>query len=102
MTIHGYVLGDGAWLQFLFCLPHRGSAAPSWQAGRRGGFFCRLPRRVWLKGAAGAVPEGPSRHPALPDGVTLLPGGFANFLASFSGHKSVHFTTEVFAGPGSV
>jgi hypothetical protein len=27
-----------------------------------------------------------------------LPGGFVNFLASFTGHKAVRFTAEVFAG----
>jgi hypothetical protein len=31
-----------------------------------------------------------------------LPGGYANFLASFTGHKAVHFTATVFAGAGTL
>src|SRR5262249_25431438 len=61
--------------------------------------FTRLPRRVRLKGASGATP---SHYPFLLDAVTLLPGGYANFLASFSGHKAVHFTAVVFAGNGTL
>jgi hypothetical protein len=61
--------------------------------------FTRLPRRVRLKGASGMTQ---AHNPFLLDAVTLLPGGYANFLASFSGNKAVRFTTEVFAGPGSL
>ena len=59
--------------------------------------FTKLPRRVRLKGASGATA---AHNPFLLDAVTLLPGGFVNFLASFTGKKAVRFTAEVFAGPG--
>jgi hypothetical protein len=61
--------------------------------------FTRLPRRLRLKGASGATQ---ARDPFLLDAVTLLPGGYANFLASFTGHKAVHFTATVFAGAGTL
>jgi hypothetical protein len=60
--------------------------------------FTRLPKRVRLKGASGATR---AHDPFLLDAATLLPGGYATFLASFTGHKVGHFTTEVFAGNGT-
>jgi hypothetical protein len=59
--------------------------------------FTRLPRRVRLRGASGMTQ---AHNPFLLDAVTLLPGGYANFLVSFSGHKAVRFTDAVFAGAG--
>jgi hypothetical protein len=65
--------------------------------------FVKLPKRVRLKGASGSTQShGPAGSPFLLDAVTLLPGGFVNFLASFSGHKGARFTTEVFAGTGTL
>jgi hypothetical protein len=65
--------------------------------------FTRLPRRVRLRGASGvAQSHGVAGSPFLLDAVTLPPDGHANFLASFSGRKAVRFTTEVFAGTGSL
>jgi hypothetical protein len=61
--------------------------------------FTKLPRRVRLKGASGATQ---AHNPFLLDAVTLLPGGYANFLASFTGNKPVRFTAAVFAGAGTV
>jgi hypothetical protein len=61
--------------------------------------FAKLPKRVRLKGASGATR---AHDPFLLDAVTLLPVGYATFLASFSGHKVGHFTTEVFAGNGTL
>jgi hypothetical protein len=61
--------------------------------------FTKLPRRVRLKGASGMT-QGHS--PFLLDAVTLSPGGYVNFLASFSGHKAVRFTAAVFAGAGKL
>jgi hypothetical protein len=63
--------------------------------------FTRLPRRVRLKGSSGATQAHAPGSPFLLDAVTLLPGGFVNFLASFSGHKAGPIATEVVAGPGS-
>jgi hypothetical protein len=65
--------------------------------------FVKLPKRVRLKGGSGTTQShGPAGSPFLLDPVTLHPGGFVNFLLSFSGHKAVRFTTEVFAGTGTV
>src|SRR5262245_20008698 len=61
--------------------------------------FTRLPRRVRLKGASGATP---AHDPFLLDAITLLPGGYVSFLASFTGHKAAHFTAAVFAGAGTL
>jgi hypothetical protein len=61
--------------------------------------FSKLPRRVRLRGASGATA---SHDPFLLDAVTLLPGGYANFLASFTGKKVVRFTAAVFAGAGTL
>src|SRR5262245_2465538 len=61
--------------------------------------FSRLPRRVRLKGASGATP---AHDPFLLDAGTLLPGGYANFLAAFTGRKAVRFTATVFAGAGTL
>ena len=61
--------------------------------------FSRLPRRVRLRGASGATQ---AHNPFLLDAVTLLPGGYANFLASFTGQKAVRFTAAVFAGNGTL
>jgi hypothetical protein len=61
--------------------------------------FPRLPRRVRLKGASGAT-QG--HDPFLLDAVTLLPGGYANFLVSFTGKKAVRFTAAIFAGDGTL
>jgi hypothetical protein len=65
--------------------------------------FVKLPRRVRLKVASGSTQaHAPAGSPFLLDAVTLLPGGFVNFLASFSGNKAVRFTAEVFAGTGTL
>jgi hypothetical protein len=64
--------------------------------------FTRLPRRVRLKGGSGTTHAHNPGSPFLLDAATLLPGGYATFLASFIGHKVGHFTTEVFAGNGTL
>jgi hypothetical protein len=65
--------------------------------------FVKLPKRVRLRGGSGAThSQAPLGSPFLVDAVTLLPGGYANFLVSFSGHQAVRFTAEVFAGPGTI
>jgi hypothetical protein len=60
--------------------------------------FAKLPKRVHLKDAFGATR---AHDPFLLDAVTLLPGGYATFLASSTGHKVSPISIEVFAGPGS-
>src|SRR5262249_46156801 len=64
--------------------------------------FTKLPKHLRLKGSSGTTHSHNPGSPFLLDEVTLLPGGYVNFLASFSGHKVGHLPTEVFAGPGSV
>src|SRR5262245_60433246 len=65
--------------------------------------FTKLPKRARLRGAAGSTQShGPAGSPFLLDAASLLPGGYVNFLASFTGKKTVRFTTEVFAGPGAL
>jgi hypothetical protein len=65
--------------------------------------FVKLPKRARLKGGSGAThSQAPLGRPFLVDAVTLLPGGYANFEVSFSGHQAVHFATEVFAGSGTI
>jgi hypothetical protein len=64
--------------------------------------FTKLPKHVRLKGSSGTTHSHAPGSPFLLDEVTLLPGGFVNFLASFTGKKAVRFTAEVFAGKGTV
>jgi hypothetical protein len=64
-----------------------------------------LPRKVRLRGAVGTtVAHGPLGSPFEVEAVTLLPGGFVDFVVRFSNprHKAIHLRTEVFAGPGVV
>jgi hypothetical protein len=64
--------------------------------------FTKLPKHVRLRGGSGTTHSHAPGSPFLLDEVTLLPGGFVNFLASFSGRKAGHLPTKVFAGPGSL
>jgi hypothetical protein len=63
-----------------------------------------LPRRVRLRGATGTTQAHASGSPLLEDNVTLLPGGSLTFVLSFRNplHKHLHFTSQVFAGSGTV
>ena len=63
-----------------------------------------LPRRVRLRRAAGVTGTTARSSPFEVDAVTLLPGGSVSFLLQFSNpaHKSLRFTPEVYAGPGSI
>jgi hypothetical protein len=61
----------------------------------------KLPKKARLRGAKGITTSHSSGSPFLTNAVTLLPGGYAIFLVPFSGHKAVHFTAQVFAGPAT-